>query len=148
TLLSQCYVQGSTAVVVSNSTGTILNSNTLVATQVDGSGLWAKSSGNVNLSLSSNTFFGGPQGAGVYLDQSNAGSIYLTTNTIVAGSQYGIYLAAQPTAPTLYITSNTILPLVSNARNTYGIYINGLTTGATIENNGIYYRNSGSMGTN
>jgi hypothetical protein len=32
--------------------------------------------------------------------------------------------------------------------NTYGVYLNGLTTGATLQNNAIVYRNSGSMGSN
>ena len=138
-----CYVQGSTAVYVSGA-GTVVNSSVLVSTQDTGSGL-CMTNASVNLSLSSNTILGGAQGAGVYLDANNKGTINLSTNTILPGARYGLYFATQTAGTQIWVTSNTVLVSTSSNWNTYGIYLNGLISGATIYNNGIYYRTRGNV---
>ncbi len=144
--IQNSYIQGSTAAVISGSTGTVINSNVLVATNTVGSAL-ALQGGSLGLAMSSNTIIPGPQGAGVYLGAGNAGTITLSTNTI-PGGRYGLYIAAQQAGTALWISSNTILPVPVAAFNTYGIYLNGLTSGATIQNNGVYYRSPGFTGAN
>jgi len=79
-----------------------------------------------------------PLGAGVYIDTNNAGSIYFVNYTILAGSQYG-YLYRHPS------DSTTNLHHVEHDHSDghcgeqhLRIYLNGLTSGATIQNNGIF----------
>ncbi len=136
--VSSCYIEGSTAVIVAGATGTVVSSNFLAATSALGSGLWLRS-GSVNLSMSSNTVSGGAQGAGIALE-AGAGRLILSTNTIRTGAQYGIRVAAQGAGAQVWITSNTVLPTLSTSLDTYGIHLNGLITGATIQDNGVYYR--------
>ncbi|MDE2424518.1 MAG: right-handed parallel beta-helix repeat-containing protein, partial [Elusimicrobia bacterium] len=141
------YVYASTAVVINKSTGTTINSTVLNGSQAaTGSGLYLDNSGNVNLSLSLDTITGGAQGYGVYLDAGNSGLINLSTNTINPGAEYGIYVATPAAGAQIWITSNTIIPTVTSANPTYGIMTDGLTSGATIQNNLIVVRQSGSMG--
>ncbi len=144
--ISASYVQGSTAVFVAGSTGTVINGSVLVAQSAAGSGV-ALYAGSVNLVLSSNTIIPGAQGAGVYLAAGNAGSIILSTNTILGG-QYGLFAAGQQAGTALWITSNTIVPAPVVTYDTFGIYLNGLTSGATIQNNGVFYRSPGFTGGN
>lgn len=145
TLVSNCTIQGSTPIRVLNSTNTVLNSNVLIATNTFGNGLWL-SGGNAGLSASGNSITGGAQAAGILLDAGNQDAIILSTNVIATGPRYGIFVATQSPGTQVWITSNTIAPTVTSANNTYGIYLNGLYSGATIQNNGIYYRSPGSMG--
>ena len=135
------YVQGSTAAYVFGSTGTVIGGSVFVATNTTGSGLWL-AGGSMNLALTTNTITGGPEGAGIYIDQNNSGLINLSTNNI-SGSPEGIYIATQSAGTQIWIASNTILPAIPASGGAYGIYLNGLTTGATIYNNGIYYRSPG-----
>ncbi len=139
--VSGSYVQGSTAVYISGSTGTVINASVLVATGAAGHGVWLDG-GAVNLSLSSNTISGGSRGMGVYLAESNGGLINLSTNT-VSGARIAVYVATQTAGTAVWITSNTILPNVDTSTETVGLYLNGLVSGATIQNNGIYFRTSG-----
>src|SRR5208282_4871430 len=64
----------------------------------------------------------------------------------LSGGQYGVYAVGEAGGGQLWITSNTIVPSVTVANNTWGLYLNGLTTGATVENNTVAYRTPGSMG--
>ncbi|MDE2426898.1 MAG: right-handed parallel beta-helix repeat-containing protein, partial [Elusimicrobia bacterium] len=144
--VDNCYAQGSSAIYIGFSTGTAIGASVLVNAKTINDDALQFNGGNVNLTLSSSTLTGGPQGAGVYLGSGNMGLINLSSNTINAGSEYGIYIATPAAGAQVWITSNTILPTVTTANNTYGIYFDGLTSGATIYNNGIYYRTSGSMG--
>lgn len=139
--IQNSYVQGSTAAIISGSTGTAVNSNVLVATNTVGSALVLQG-GARGLALSSNTIIAGLQGAGVYLDAGSSGALALSTNTI-RGGRYSVYVATQQAGTTLWITSNTVVPAISASFISYGIYMNGLVTGATIQNNGIYVRSPG-----
>jgi hypothetical protein len=133
------FQSASTAVYVSGSTGTVIGGSVIVATNTTGSGIYMDNLGGMNLSLSSNTISGGPQGWGINISSGNSGSFVVSTNTI-SGAQYAISIATQAAGTQIWIASNTILPSLSASNNTYGIYLNGLTTGATIYDNGIYYR--------
>ncbi|MDO8631750.1 MAG: hypothetical protein Q7R41_14780, partial [Phycisphaerales bacterium] len=139
--IQSSYVQGSTAAIISGSTGTTVNSSVLVATNTVGAGLVLQG-GARGLAVSSNTIVAGFQGAGVYLDAGSVGAITLSTNTI-RGGRYCVYVATQQAGTTLWITSNTVVPAVSASFISYGLYLNGLVTGATIQNNGIYIRSPG-----
>ncbi|MFI5348659.1 MAG: right-handed parallel beta-helix repeat-containing protein [Elusimicrobiota bacterium] len=142
------YVQGSTAMYVSGSTGTVVGGSVLVATNTSGSAL-QMDSGSANMTVSSSVLTAGPSGAAVYLGAGNGGLISLATNTL-SGAQYGVYVATQAAGTHIWIASNTVIPSLSSLQSTYGLYLNGLQTGATIQNNGVYYRSStaGPTGTN
>ncbi|MBI4060065.1 MAG: right-handed parallel beta-helix repeat-containing protein, partial [Elusimicrobia bacterium] len=137
------YIQGSSAALIGGSTGTIIASSVLVATNTFGSAVVLQ--GGVDLALSLNSLVAGSGGAGAYLDAGNAGLIALSTN-MIQGGRYGVFIATQAAGTQVWITSNTILPAVTGVHDTYGLHLDGLMSGATIQNNGIYYRTPGSMG--
>ena len=96
---SGCYIQGSKAVLVSGSTGTIIAYSTLVSTWANGIGLQL-SGGSVNLTLTSSTVQGGIGGEAISLDQGNTGAINLSSDTItstatVGSPYYGLLIATQ-----------------------------------------------------
>ena len=139
------HIEGSTAAAVSGSSQTALNSNVLAALGAAGQGV-SFEPGNAGLSMSSNAVTGGAAGAGLYLGSGNSGLIMVSTNIFRSGGQYGVFAATQASGASVWLTSNTIHPTLSASRDTYGIYFDGLATGATVQNNGVYYRGSGSMG--
>jgi len=145
--LTDCYLQGSTAVYVVNSTGTTIGNSTLLATQQGNSALWAFR-GNVNLTVASSTLlaplYPGTTSSVLLLDRLNRGMMNFSSNTI-RGGQYGIRVGTQVAGSSLWITSNTVAVSTSDARDTYGIYLNGLKTGATIQNNSIVLRQGGDL---
>ncbi|MFI5361937.1 MAG: right-handed parallel beta-helix repeat-containing protein [Elusimicrobiota bacterium] len=138
------YIQGSTAAYITQSTGTVIGGSVLVATNTAGSAL-QMDGGSQGLSLSSSVLTAGSAGAAVYLGAGDGGAIILSTNSL-SGAAYGVYAATTTGLSQLWITSSTILPAVTSANNTYGIYLDGLTNGATIESNSIFYQTPGSMG--
>ena len=75
----------------------------------------------------------------LYLDLNNKGRLVFSTNTFTGG-QYGVYVATQVAGTQVWLSSNTILVSTSATVATYGLCVNGLLSGATIQNNGIYYR--------
>jgi hypothetical protein len=137
------YIQGSTAVYAFNSSGTVVGASVLAATSASGKalnidGFWT------NFKLSSSVLSAGSQGYDVYLGTGGSGLIVLSSNTI-SGGQYGIYIATKTASTQVWITSNTVLPPLSAVNDTFGIVVNGLTSGATIQNNDVFYRTSGSQ---
>ena len=140
--IDSSYIQGSTAVHLAGSTRTVISGSTLAAT-VSVSNVLLSTRMCSDLSLTSSTLIGGAQGGGVWLHEGNRGLFLIATNTI-QGVRYGIHASSQQAETKVYITSNTILGTLSTANDTYGIHINGLTTGATIQQNNIYFRTSGS----
>ena len=68
----------------------------------------------------------------------------MSTNTL-SGAAYGVLLTTPAATAQIWITSNTIVPAVTGANNTFGMVFDGLAGGATIENNTVAYRTSGSM---
>ena len=143
---SDDYIQGSTAVYVSGSAGTVIGGSVLVATNTAGRAL-QMDGGSVNLSLSSSVLTAGVAGVAVFLGAGDGGLLVLSTNTF-SGAAYGVYAASPTATAQIWITSNTIVPAVTSANNTYGLYFNGLASGATIENNTVAYRTPNTMGAN
>ncbi|HBT61186.1 MAG TPA: hypothetical protein DEB40_05530, partial [Elusimicrobia bacterium] len=134
-------IRGSTAAYVKNSSNTVIDASVLVATKTAGSGLWLRG-GNVYFESMSSVFQGGPRGSAILIDEGSSGVVELSSNTIRAGSQYGIRIRAQSVGAKVWLTSNTIIPALSDAVDTYGVYLDGLVTGATVYNNSIVYRTS------
>ncbi|HNW44637.1 MAG TPA: right-handed parallel beta-helix repeat-containing protein, partial [Elusimicrobiales bacterium] len=106
------YIQGSTAVYISASTGTVINYSVLTASGAEGYGL--RLARSVNLELTSSTFSGGQQGAGIYLDANNNGAVNLSSN-VISGGQYGLNISALKAGGTLSITSMTFQSLTAGA---------------------------------
>ncbi|HBT62072.1 MAG TPA: hypothetical protein DEB40_10055, partial [Elusimicrobia bacterium] len=139
-----CYIQGGGGFENNDADGTVIMDSVLVAHNTSQSGFITRN--GVNATLTANTVYGGSQSGGITIDSSNSGMIRVSTNTIMPSAKYGFYISAQASGAQIWITSNTILPPVTTANQVFGIYMNGLVTGATIQNNGIYYRIPGSMG--
>lgn len=138
------YVQGSTAVHVSGSTGTAIKSSVLVATALKGNGIGV-SIGVVGLAGSANDVKGGAEGAGIFLNAASQGVLRFSTN-VIKGARYGFNLGPQSSGAVIVIASNTVIQTLSTSFETYGIYANGLNTGATIQENAFVHRTPGSMG--
>ena len=142
TTVSQSYIQGSTAAFIVASTGTVISGSALVAS-ASGDALYL-GGGSVGLTLSTTTLAGGALGgSGVHLDAGNSGQIVLSTNQI-SGAQYGLFIATQAADAQIFASSNTILPTISGSFNTYGVYADGLMSGATVQDNAVYYQTPGS----
>ncbi len=122
TTIVNSFVQSSSVIYVSDSTGTVIGGSVLVALTADRSALWL-TGGNVNLSVTSTTLKGGSSGAGLLMDKGTSGSVILTSNTITGG-KYGVSIATMGFCGTcsgnLSITSMT--------------FSGGLTAGATAIN--------------
>ncbi|MBI2385681.1 MAG: right-handed parallel beta-helix repeat-containing protein, partial [Elusimicrobia bacterium] len=142
--LASSYVQASTAVWVSRSTGTTISGSVLVSTNVMGSALWMDTRGSVNLTLSSSTFIGGPQGWGVNISSQNRGALTLSTITVM-GARYGVFVGTQAAGTKVWLTSSTVVVPVTAAFDTYGVRLDGLTSGATLQNNAVVWRGAGSQ---
>ena len=97
------------------------------------------SSASVNISGVTVLSGGMISNAGISLAANSSGAINISSNT-VHGAPYGLKIAAQAAGTSIIIASNTIIPAISASYDTYGIYLNGLASGATIYNNNIYYR--------
>jgi hypothetical protein len=142
--IANCEVTGSTAIMVGSATGTVITSNILNATGESRSGVWV-AFGNMNLTISSNIITAGASGSGIYFDTGTMGLVDISSNIINAGSRYGIKIGTQTSSADIFITSNTISVSTSPARDTYGIYLDGLVSGATIQNNAVAYRTPGNV---
>ncbi|MFA6580128.1 MAG: LamG-like jellyroll fold domain-containing protein, partial [Elusimicrobiota bacterium] len=140
-LILDSYIQGSTAVYVANTLNTRIGNSTLVSIS-SFSALWVN--GNSDFTLTSSTLRATPQSEAAFIEQ-NSGLVILSTNTILGG-QYGLRIATQTSGAQLWITSNTMIVSTSAQRDTYGLYFDGLRTGATIQNNSIVLRQGGSLG--
>ena len=143
--VSGSYLEGAEPMRIDGASATVVNSNTLYSKMSTKSAALVMN-GSVHLSFSSNTMVGGTSAAGLDLDPYNSGRIVITTNSFPAGAQmaqYAIRVGTQSPGTVVWIASNTISPAISNASLTYGLYLNGLTSGATIHDNSVYYRTSG-----
>lgn len=143
--VSGCYIEGSTAVVVTGSNNMVVDSSHLVGTGASGSGLWLTGASS-GLRVSSNTIRAASAGAGIRFDAGSAGVLAVSTNTIRAAGRYGIHVSSPAGGAQVWITSNTVLPSASAANDVYGLFLDGLANGATVQDNGLYFRTAGSMG--
>ncbi|MBI4375571.1 MAG: right-handed parallel beta-helix repeat-containing protein, partial [Elusimicrobia bacterium] len=133
------YVQGSNGATITASTGTVARASTFLGTGSSGHGLHLSNS--VGLTASSNVFQGGASGYGLRLS-GNGGVIAISTNSMQT-TKFGLFVSTQMAGTSVWIGSNTVVSSISASADTYGIYLNGLQTGATIQNNAIVFRSAG-----
>jgi hypothetical protein len=140
-VVQNSYVQSaSTGVMADGSTGTLVGHIVAAITGTNGSAVAAR--GGVNLSVTSSTLQGGLLGAGLFVDAGNKGLIRLSTN-VVSGSRYGIRVSSQAPDAEVWITSNVVVSTLSTTTDSYGLYLEGLRTGATVYNNSFVTRARG-----
>jgi hypothetical protein len=139
------YVQASTGVLVDGSTGTALVHSVVAATSGNGTGV-KLGAGVVNFAMSSTTLLGTTSGGtasrGVYMENGNRGAIDISSS-LISGFHRGIAIATQTPTTRLWVTSNTIVVPVVAAADTYGLRVDGLQSGATIQDNSIVFRTPG-----
>jgi hypothetical protein len=125
------------------STGTVIDASVLAATDPGGDALTFLG-GSVNLTVTGSTLTSAG-GRGAALEAGNGGVLSLSSDTFQGGVQC-LSIAAQQAGTTVWISSNLVLPILeaNPLPLTYGIYLNGLTTGATIYDNEVYYRTAAS----
>jgi hypothetical protein len=111
--ISASNIQGSTAVYIAASTGTIINSSILVATNTFGDAVHV-TSGNVNVTLTSTTLSAPGNGRGVFLNEGNRGTLSLSS-VAVSGASYGLFITTQATGASLTISSMTFRNLATGA---------------------------------
>lgn len=143
--VTNSYVRGFLSAYVLGSTGTVINSSVLTASDPSAPALML-SSGSLNLSLSSNTFIGGSLGAGVYLQEYNFGVMDLSSNTILGG-KYGLYVSTQSAGAVLSVTSMTFSSLAAGATavNFLGGQFVSTFTGVSFDDAGIAVNVNGSQ---
>jgi hypothetical protein len=100
---------------------------------------------NGTTDVGGNRIIGLPQAEGLYVGAGNTGVLQLTSNT-VSGARFGIEVTTQIAGPFVFIASNTVLVNADNARDTIGILLDGLATGATVQNNAVVLRQGGDLG--
>ncbi|MBI4376759.1 MAG: right-handed parallel beta-helix repeat-containing protein, partial [Elusimicrobia bacterium] len=139
--ISDSVLQGNGhGIYVTRENNVTINSNRITSLSQVGISWPNVASANTGLSASCNTITAAS--VGIDLGQDNGGTVILSSNTIL-GARYGIAVATQAAGSRIWIGSNTIVGTLSASANTYGIYLNGLQTGATIQNNAIVFRSAG-----
>ncbi len=111
--IADSYVQGSTAAVISGSTGTMISRSVFVATSTTGSAL-VLSTGSVGLALSSSTLTAPSLGRGLALGEGNVGVVSLGSVTFT-GAARGIEIVAQGALFSLAVDSITFRALAQGA---------------------------------
>ncbi len=106
------YVQGSTAALISRSTGTVLRGMVFVATNTAGSALVFDA--GVNLTLATSTLMAPSLGRGLWLSTASAGVVSLGSVT-VTGAARGLQVSTQAANFTLAVDSITFRSLASGA---------------------------------
>lgn len=140
TAVYDCSLQGSTAAVVSGSTGTSFLGTSFLAAGA-GSGL-ALRGVSWGLSVTTAVFTGGR--VGLYLDVGNRGLLTASSSVFKGHGNAGVHAAATPAQ--VWLSSNTLEPLPSAGADVFGIRMEGLASGATVQDNQVYFRAAGSMG--
>ncbi|MDP3541709.1 MAG: hypothetical protein Q8T11_04490, partial [Elusimicrobiota bacterium] len=107
------YVQGSTAALISGSTGTVIGGTVLIATNTAGSAL-ALAGGSVNLTLATSTLISPSLGRSLALNPGNAGVVTLGSVTF-SGAARGIEISTQGALFSLAVDSVTFRGLASGA---------------------------------
>ncbi|MBI4376735.1 MAG: right-handed parallel beta-helix repeat-containing protein, partial [Elusimicrobia bacterium] len=142
--VSDNHITASSGVFIQHATAAVISANDIMAS---GPGVFAAGNNN-GMTISSNAFFGGNLTGAVMIEGNNRGSILISTNTLLPGSRYGISVASQAAGTSVWIGSNTVVLRASSSGDIYGIRLNGLITGATIQNNAIVLRQPASAGAN
>lgn len=111
--IHSAYVQASTAVQVSGSTGTVIESSVLVATSTVGVALQL-TGGSLNLTLSSSTLSAPAQGVGLSLGEGNGGLISLSSVVVLSAGR-GVELSTLAAGFALDVDSITFRGLAPGA---------------------------------
>ncbi|MBI5245536.1 MAG: right-handed parallel beta-helix repeat-containing protein, partial [Elusimicrobia bacterium] len=111
--ITNSYIQGSTAAYIVNSTGTVINSSVLVATNTAGDAV-SLAGGDVNLTIASSTLIAPALGRGLALSAGNIGVVSLGSVTF-SGAGRGVELSTQGAIFTLAVDSITFRNLASGA---------------------------------
>lgn len=137
------YVQGATATHVSNSYGAFLHSSVFAGvTGALGPGCAVRLQGAGQPTVSSNTLISHNDGACV--DVNNYGLVLVASNVVTARGA-GVRVNSQaPQTPQVWVSSNSIRP-VPGFMTVRGLHFDGLTSGATVENNSVYFRSGGGV---
>lgn len=138
------YLEGLWGLSLANSTGTAVRGSRLASVGPAGAGLRA-AGGVFNLLVTSSVLSAEDSGAGLSLSGMNMGLIVVSSNTFLPGSQYGISAGTQAPGAELWFSSNTIVLTASNTRDTVGIHLDGLATGATVAFNTVVGREGGAL---
>jgi hypothetical protein len=88
------------------------------------------------------SFGGGAGSAGIKVLGLGGGQVSITTNTVLAGAQTGILIGTQAANGRVHVASNTVFPTLTTVES-YGLMLDGVRSGATIQNNSVYYRDPG-----
>ena len=136
--LYDSYVHASSAAYISASTGVVVAGSVLVSSNPATSALWF-TWGTRDVRVTSSTLVAGAAAHGLLTDPGGGERLDISSNVFFGGLS-GLTISTMTVSPTVYIASNTILPFASTAQDTYGLRITGLSTGATIYNNSIFYR--------
>ena len=107
------YVQGSTAALISGSTGTVIGGSIFVATGTAGSAL-AFAGGSVNLTIATSTLLAPSLGRGLALNPGNAGVVSIGSVTFT-GAARGIEVSTQGALFSLAVDSITFRALAPGA---------------------------------
>ncbi|MBI5883851.1 MAG: right-handed parallel beta-helix repeat-containing protein, partial [Elusimicrobia bacterium] len=135
------YLEGGNAARVADSSGTRIYSSYLVSAANGGGGLLYEG-GSLNLEVSSSTLIG-RQGYGFMMGSGSGGRVVLSTNTI-EGLTHGVEIIGPHRSGTeIWLASNTVVSDVWGSGSVYGVYLEGLTSGATVYNNSIVRRTPG-----
>ncbi len=139
------YIAGPTGASFTGSDGNLIAASVVVANDPAGIGVAVSAGSGVTLTSDTISALGtSPGSSAVQLQAGNSGTLRLSTN-VLAGGQYTVSIATQAAGTQVWLASNTIVPALSNASDTAGLYVNGLLTGATIQNNAVVWRQRGSQ---
>lgn len=111
--IANSYIAGASAVNINRSTGTVISSSIMVATNTTGNAVSFTGLG-LNLSISSCVITGGAQGAGIAVGDWGAGLISLASNT-VTGGQYGLSISTLSANAVFSVSSITFQNLTYGA---------------------------------
>jgi titin len=111
--IDRSYIQGSTAVYITGSTGTVFSTSELAADSALGNAL-TLTGGCVSLSVASSTLRGGASGRGLLLDLGNSGVVSIGSVTVMAATR-GLEISTQAAGFTLAVDSVTFRGLSAGA---------------------------------
>ncbi|MBI3628592.1 MAG: right-handed parallel beta-helix repeat-containing protein, partial [Candidatus Rokubacteria bacterium] len=140
------FIQAATAALVTASTGTVFGGDVIAGLGAGGYGLNV-SSLNMSVTVSSSVISGGlTTGMALGLGPSsgyNQGKLRFSSNTM-QGARFGVWVGTQAAGAQVWFTSNTVIGGLPITNDSYGLFLEGLLTGATFTNNAVVLRVPGS----
>lgn len=142
TVVQGSYLSGSHGFYVAHSTASSIHASVVIATGSYGAAVLL-GGGARDLTLTSCTLRAEIYGYGLQVDAGNAGRIFVASNSI-AGAANGVHISTLASGAEVWIVTNTIIPSLTSSADTFGVHLDGLASGATIQANLIAYREVGS----